>query len=359
MSAALAKNVPLRQCSLKIVRGAEKGTIFDIQSEQVTVGRSQENDIVLAKDPKVSRQHAEIDLSDIKIRIRDISERNFIYIDNERCKFGILAHGSRLKIGQTEFEFSIEEGQGLAVVEAPVQKPHLAAVPSLAVEAPKVPTPMAVPSAPQMTPPAVPPTFPQAPPTPPPVQPTNSKGGARNNGSRKNFYIIVGVVGMLLVYLLSSSPKKQEEELEIRSSEEILKDNEASRMRRNAVVEARQKSGQNSRQYDEAQSAYLRCFRDYRQGQYSRAIQHCRAALAIYSRHTLAQRYLQLSRRRLDEKIQHMLRQGRKFHEKGYFSRCTSALKSVMYELKDPSHQMYKEAKQLHSECQTLSQGRF
>src|SRR5690606_5682094 len=107
------------------------------------------------------------------------------------------------------------------------------------------------------------------------------------------------------------------------------------------------------------QASYVRCFRDYRQGQYTRAIQHCQAALSLYPKHELAERYLSLATRKRDEKIQYLLSQGRLYRQRGFYKICMSTLRTVMYDIRDPEIIMFMEARQLYAECRKLSDVRY
>ena len=118
-------------------------------------------------------------------------------------------------------------------------------------------------------------------------------------------------------------------------------------------------SGQNSMQYKAAQENYVKGFRDYRQGQYARAIQSFQAALSFYPNHELARKYILLAQRKFDEMVNYNMSQGRKYYQKQNYKMCQSAFANVMVMLKDSTKPKYIEAKQLFDECNLRTEAKF
>ncbi len=86
------------------------GTRFPLASGKNSIGRSNENDIVL-DDSSVSRRHAVIELTDRGVFVSDLGSRNGTKIDSNRInKSTLLAHGSKLKVGVYELKFLAQEG---------------------------------------------------------------------------------------------------------------------------------------------------------------------------------------------------------------------------------------------------------
>ncbi len=105
-------------------------------------------------------------------------------------------------------------------------------------------------------------------------------------------------------------------------------------------------------QQEYARQHYQKGFRDYRLGQYDRALQSFQAALSFDTGHKLARKYWDLSKRKLDEKIQGFLVGSRDHLQRGNFKLCLSTAKSVMNMIKDQSDNRYKEASQIQSYCE-------
>ena len=118
-------------------------------------------------------------------------------------------------------------------------------------------------------------------------------------------------------------------------------------------------NGQTEKQFESAQSYYIKGFRDYRQGQYSRAIMSFQAALSFDPNHILSRKYLNQSIKKHSEFVQFSLEQARRYRQKNNYRLCRSAAKQVMTLRRDQNDPQYKDAKNLFDECDTLSRGRF
>jgi DNA-binding NtrC family response regulator len=69
--------------------------------DTLTVGSSLDADIVLA-DPRVSRKHCEIVISETGLIVRDLGSKNGIFVDDTRVLVAYLGAGSRVRIGDSE-----------------------------------------------------------------------------------------------------------------------------------------------------------------------------------------------------------------------------------------------------------------
>lgn len=178
-----------------------------------------------------------------------------------------------------------------------------------------------------------------------------------------NFFIlIIVVVAGALIFLFSNEPKKSAKKgSAIRTTEEYEKSVELSKQNIDIYRDIKRikENGTIDRQYESSQSYYIKGFRDYRNGQYSRAISSLQAALSFDPNHVLAKKYLNLSIKKFDQTIQFSLSQARRYREKSNFRLCKSACQQVIIMKKDPSDPVYKEAKQLLDECDTFSKGRY
>ncbi len=72
--------------------------------DNTSIGRSPSNDIVL-KEPKVSRQHAAINLIDGNYVIVDLKSSNGIYVNGRKVEEVVLEDGDELLIGNSKFTF--------------------------------------------------------------------------------------------------------------------------------------------------------------------------------------------------------------------------------------------------------------
>ncbi|QQR79672.1 MAG: PEGA domain-containing protein [Deltaproteobacteria bacterium] len=96
---------------LELVGSSSGGTRFPLASGKNSIGRSNENDIVL-DDSSVSRRHAVIELTDHGALVSDLGSRNGTKLDSNRItKSTLVPHGARVKVGVYELKFLAHEGQ--------------------------------------------------------------------------------------------------------------------------------------------------------------------------------------------------------------------------------------------------------
>lgn len=95
---------------LIVRRGPNEGTSFVLDSDLVTVGRSDDADIVL-DDVTVSRKHAEFIREAQGWRLRDVGSLNGTYVNRERIDATHLSGGDEVQIGKYRFVFLVGGGQ--------------------------------------------------------------------------------------------------------------------------------------------------------------------------------------------------------------------------------------------------------
>ncbi len=100
------KSFLLHEASLRIVTGPAQGRIFPVNKEKVTLGKSGDNDLVLA-DEFVSRYHAEVSFKNGDFFVRDLGSKNGILVEGKRVQGAILRPFSTIGIGQNEIEFLV------------------------------------------------------------------------------------------------------------------------------------------------------------------------------------------------------------------------------------------------------------
>lgn len=311
-SLALAQT-PATEATLTILNGPGRGTIYRLVSSRVRLGRGADNDIVINDDPKCSRNHAEILLSAQGIEVRDLTDRNHILVDGQECKVGPLQDNSVFVLGDTQFRFSLKgrmptiDKGGNAAARSPHQWARA--------QSRKVKDPQ---------------TF--------------------------RWIAIAAIVAIVWVGL-SSSPKKdtatltQEEQIqaEVKTANEL----------KAAAQSRRPKDANNNVGYQQAQEAFVSGFRDYRKGQFERAMASFQACVSLYPSHALCGRYLRQAQRRFDEIIQNHMVLGRKYRDQNQYAACRSAFRNVMVMVKDPSSKRYLEAKANYEACQAQLEERF
>lgn len=340
---------------VEIVKGPHMGLKMSFTKEVVSIGRGPENDIVLANDPRVSRQHAEIRLRGTTEHvIVNLSQKNFIMVNNHMVESEVLGNHTVILIGDTEIIFSVE-GPSLtpaasrpaqATAQIPVQTPVVA--PAAAVSYPTTgyggyqPQPQQ-----HQQPHSGSSTFKQA------------DSGLLEN-PKVRFYGIIGILVLIGFFLFSPSKKgKQKDPNEIRTTSISMQDAAQAEKRSQELLTVK-KEKYDSIQYRRAQENFVKGFRDFQQGQYARAREAFQVVLNLDPDNELAQRYFHLSKIKFDEIVKFNMIQGNRYREKKNWRMCQSNYSNVMTMLlnrkDDPS---FKEAKQYYEECTLNLEGRF
>lgn len=378
MSAA-PKVKEMLKFEVEVVKGPHMGMRLSFDKGNATLGRGPENDIVLANDPRISRQHAEIKQRGNEFVIVNLSAKNFILVNGENVQSEILHKGSVIQVGDSEMRVIYEP----PVAEVAPQPPPLQAVPS----APPVPKPQPTlqplsqqpvmaprPQMPQMpaaqnsAPPMMPnmsaPPMPQQPPmgyggfqqntsSPgvPPRAPVSSGGGLLAN-PKARFYMIVAAVGLVAWFVLSPTKNKGAKDPNAIRTSSITMQDVADAEKRTQELMTVKKEKYDSVQYKRAQENFIRGFRDFQQGQYARARESFQVVLNLDPDNELARRYYHLSKIKFDEFVKFNMIQGNRYREKKNWRMCQSNYSNVMTMLQnrkdDPT---YKEAKQFFEEC--------
>ncbi len=334
-----------------ISSGPGAGKTFSFDKPIVTIGRGPENDLILSDDPKISRAHVEVRTHLGQVIVRNISQRNAIQINGERVIEKTISKSSAsMQIGDTVLQLKVEASA------APSPSPALSPAPSPLVLGGEK-TVVQKSSRPVMQPAA----DPLPPPPPPPRAPrgqdfSRSVSGGQN--SRLRFYLIIAVVGAAGYWLFSGSAEKKAE-TQLRTDATVARAVEESAQVVQELTKELTSAGQGTVQYQVAQENYVKGFRDYRQGQYARAMESFGAALNAYPNHELAKKYLLESSKKFEQRIDFEMAQGRKYKEKQNWRMCQGSFGSVLAMVKDPNKLKYKEAKANYDECNLRIQGKY
>ncbi|MBV8244786.1 MAG: DUF3662 domain-containing protein, partial [Candidatus Eremiobacteraeota bacterium] len=88
-----------RRYVLRMVKGVPPEAVFRLD-ERVTIGRSDQNDVVL-NDPRVSRRHAAIEMEDTVPVLSDLKSTNGSFVDGRRVRRADLQVGDLMTFGDT------------------------------------------------------------------------------------------------------------------------------------------------------------------------------------------------------------------------------------------------------------------
>lgn len=301
-----------------VLNGAMKGSVRMMNLSQFTIGRSSDCEFVITNDPKCSRRHALVMTDGVQCFIQSLNENNPISVNSQEAEKARLVDGDVVTIGETQIQFNVTSFPA-------VQAPH----PSYAQVAPR---------------------------SSPPRTGRSSSRKAQGSGNKR--LLIYGGLALVVAWVFLDSPKKKKE-LELRTEQQIQADIEAANKLKDISDQQAMKRLDGSLTSQQAQENYVRGFRDYKKGQYERALVSFQACLALNPEHVLCNRYLRLAQRRFNELVQYQIVLGRKYRDQNQYKACRSAFRNVMVMVKDANNASYKEAKANYEACNSLVEGRF
>ncbi|NBV50193.1 FHA domain-containing protein [bacterium] len=94
--------------SIEQLSGTGRGHVFQIQKQRTTLGRGENNQVVI-QDESVSRLHAVIEQGeDGQFVIFDNQSRNGIRVNGKKTEAAVLQNGDEILIGSVAFRVSVE-----------------------------------------------------------------------------------------------------------------------------------------------------------------------------------------------------------------------------------------------------------
>jgi pSer/pThr/pTyr-binding forkhead associated (FHA) protein len=324
-----------------VIAGPMRGHVRTMNSPAFAVGRSSDCEFVVLNDPNCSRKHAQIQWSDQGYEVVSLNEANLVVLNGRPVPRARLSDGDVLVFGSTEVVF------------------NLTTLPSVGPSG--VPSLHAVPSMPASMPPGYPPS-PYARPDfgrPDYAQRPHRSAARQAPPKGKGKLITIVVVAALLFWFFSQDSKKKKAALKLRTEQQITEDIETANKLKEAADSARIKKVDMSLTGRQAQENYVRGFRDYRKGQYERALESFQACLALNPQHSLCNLYTRLASRKFSELVQYHIVLGRKYRDQNQFRACRASFRNVMVMVKDANSASYKEAKANYEACNSLMEGHY
>jgi len=375
VTAAPKLNIGL-QYKIQVQRGPLAGQSYSFGKGVISIGRGTDNDLILSNDLRASRKHAEIHWDGHELRIVNLSTKSFLAVNGNQEDAAVLEAGSIVLIGETEFRVDFQSPAGdlpsiphdLVEPKTKVHFENDAVVVQMPVLQQTKPTPLQPSVMGPMNPgmmggaaggsPNYGANLPGQMGLPPPNRPRSSRNKIKrgDSGSKTTFYVVVAVITIFFGWLMTSGPAKKKE-LTFRSTEQIEKDIETSKEDLKEFEARREKL--DNVQFRRAQENYIRGFRDYKQGNYSRARESFQVVLNLDPDNELAKRYYQLSKLKFDEMVKFHMLQGNRYREKKNWRMCASSYFNVMTMVSNNQDPVFKEAKQYYNECILAQTGRF
>lgn len=346
-----------------VTAGEYLGQRFSFNKSEITMGRGSENDMVLVNDPKISRVHCKVKITETEATIENLSQKNQLFVNGKSVQSEKLINDSVIKVGDTCIKFTAEFKSSVVsepyippkpqVVVAPISSPVAAPVAQVVIapgasKLPKVGVGMPAPAG-QGFNPGLPMQRPVG--SPQPFQPQQSIPGMyqvpstmtgnygatsapryqppESNGRLK----LYGGVAVLLVigyFAFFTGDKKAgdgKKDPVVRTDAYVSRDI--------ATVEKKlrdfeiEQAGEQTDRIRRIKENLQRGLRDMQQGNYLRAQESFQVVMNLDGENLLARRYYQVSKIRLDEQVQALMLQAKRYKEKYNYRMCASSYRSV------------------------------
>jgi len=114
--AAQALFLARHRISLVVIGGDASGQEYELDSEQVTLGRGPGATFTFA-DGAMSKQHAALDLGGEGYRVRDLGSTNGLMVNGSEVSAADLKHGDKLVLGEHTLQYLVESRESVRTYE--------------------------------------------------------------------------------------------------------------------------------------------------------------------------------------------------------------------------------------------------
>ncbi len=285
---------------LRVTAGPHKGETFRLSlTGRSRIGRDSSCEVLLAKDNRISRLHAQVILSDKKVYIKNMSDKNKVYINKNEMEQSQVTKSDVIQMGASELQIIYKEKS---------------------------------------------------------TKKKSSKNKNYSSPRKKSkinpVTITIGLLILLLGFKLISPSNTKPKNRNIAS---VTPKGEVAPV---VLLNSNFKKSNKNKNLP-AQAQYIKGFRDFKKGQYESGLLHFQQCLALQPQHELCQRYLRLSRKKIQELIQYHMVLGRKYKDQKQYQACSSTFRNVTFLVKDPSKKLFKEATQNYKYCENQLEGNF
>lgn len=245
------------------LNGEKKGIAYYLNSNRIIFGRSDDADIKVL-DIKSSREHAEVVKNAQKFIVTDLGSHNGIIVNDLKVTQHALNDGDKLIIGQTVYKFSIVKVESSeALVENKRTQNNLK---------------------------------------------SQDKGAAENthvSDAKRKRIIIIGVL-LIGVFLLFGS----EEDAKIPENKRVKKDESINLQ--NMSMSFKQKNKKDKAKQKKMSIYFSRGLREFREGNYFRAMSEFESALSWSPNDSLALFYMRKTKDALNTAVEEIFNKGRR-----------------------------------------------
>ncbi len=275
------------------LNGDERGKIFELALERVTIGRSKDNNIVIISEA-ISRSHASVLKKGDCWVIEDLESKNGIQVNGEKLKSAELKNGDIIQIGDILFRFN--DKNNLVPISQKISK-GLSNYRKISLKPSK--------------------------------------------GKKINIRIIIWVtiLAVGIVYLLSGSGEESVSDktlIDKISSEKVFEKFKEMFINERRIIESppglEEYIGKAQREMDkldwgnaeliEAEKEFKKGRRELEVENFHRAIEHFKTALTLFRGHSLAEIYLKISYKRMEQAARKQFEVGRQYFDSLQYQRA-------------------------------------
>ena len=300
---------------LLCMTGPNKGKVYYLIGKRIIIGRGDRVDIQIV-DTKISREHAELSQAENTYTITDLGAQNGIVVNDKKIKQAKLKDGEKIVIGQTVFKFNvfnIVQSVEMAIAEANPDS-QLAKDIKKGIKV-KVPSRTGKESD---------------------FKPEASRTTTKENKGSRNIIFIIIVCSVLYVIFNDDKPESVKSKKGFKVNEDMDAFNESVVVKKQVLDEESQKK----------LSAFIHSGRrEFREGNYFRAMEEFRLALLISPNNGQASFYLSKAKQRLDDEINKNFEKGAQEQDAKKFQAAIVSFCGVVQLIKEyPNDDRYKNA---------------
>lgn len=298
---------------IRVLAGPDHGTVFVITSFPVTIGRGEQNTIILM-DLKTSRQHAELNLQNGQIFIKDLGSAHGLAVNGKNSPFTLLKTQDKIALGETVIEFIGAELGSTQIIN---------------MNPPKTVSQIGTGDSGYTK-------FISNNKTESKAQKVSTSGGASFFEKNKKFILAIGILVILSALLPEAEKKVKKKKTAYTEPQEVVQDR---------VVSSLNPAGVDIQSLKTSENFYKEGYRELRAKNYLRARVAFETALQINPGHVLAKTYLVETQTTLRKEAETFMVLAQQNIEAGRFKQAYDNFDAVkrLYS-RDRNHPKYKEA---------------
>ena len=308
----------------RILSGPHKGKQFRLLSTEISLGSDPSCDVVFKNNLKCSPLHARVRRVKGICSIESLDQKNLVLVNKVPCKQRILSSNDKVRIGNVDMLF-VEQ----AALPSPVLPGNIQGTGNTQGTGG--------------------------------VQGTGAGAGKKPNSTKPlkpvswlALLAVLAVAGYFL-FLDEEKPAQERKTLELRTETQVKEELEALEEKAKKFAEEKNLSFSEK----QAQSAFIKGFRDYGKGYFFRALKMFEHCLMVYKDNPLCLSYSRKSKTQIEKLIQKKVRLGKAYKENKQYEACRAVFKSVELMIQDLKNPVLKEARQNRKICEIQLKNRI